>query len=120
MLLCESENELREALDRHDELLCQCARGDLPFWDFNEKYGNFYWAYALDGHESDAEEKALLKKHQNRIEPHRIVQEEILSGVCSDEDATKEQYRKAGRISSREAVLRIAEIVTAYLKTAQR
>jgi len=119
MVLFESENELKEALDKHDELLCQCARGNLPFWDFNERYDNFYWAYALDGHESDTEEKALLKKHHERIEPHRIVQEEILSLVCSDEDAKKEQYRMAGRISSKEAILRIAEIVTTYLKTAQ-
>jgi hypothetical protein len=120
MVLYESENKSREVLNRHDGLLCQYARGDLPFWDFKERYGNFYWAYVLDGHESDAEEKTLLKKHQNRIEPHRIVQQEILSVVCRDEDSEKEQYRQAGRISSQEAVRRIAETVATYVKAAQR
>jgi hypothetical protein len=120
MKLYESEEELIEVLDRHDEFLRQCAEGDLPFWDFIQKYDNFYWTYALDGHESDAEEKVILRKHESRIKPHREVQEKILSLVCSDEDAEKEEYRRVGRISSKEAVRRIADVVIKYMKTAQR
>lgn len=119
MVLYESEDALLKILDCYDELLRGCARGDLPFWDFNEKYGNFFWSYAVDGHESDAQEKTLLEKYHDRIEPHRRVQEEILSLVCSDEDSEKEQYRQAGRISSKEAVRRIARVVASYLKTVQ-
>lgn len=119
MVLYESENELIEILGCYDELLRACARGNLQFWDFDKKYGNFFWAYALDGHESDVEEKILLRKYHTRIEPHRIVQEEILSLVCSDEDSKKEQYQQAGRISSEEAVRRIARVVAAHLDAAQ-
>ncbi|HAD03352.1 MAG: hypothetical protein A2091_01570 [Desulfuromonadales bacterium GWD2_61_12] len=115
MKIYESEIELIEFLDSHDEFLRQCASGDLSFWDFNKKYDNFYWAYALDGHESDAEEKEILRKLKNRIEPHRTVQEEILSLVCNDEDAEKEEYKRAGRISSKESVRRIAQVVSTLL-----
>jgi hypothetical protein len=119
MMPYEFEIELQEALDRHDELLRQCARDDLAFWEFNDRYSNFYWAFPLDGHESNAEEKAILVKHRNRIEPHRIVQEDILSRVCSDEDAEKKHYKHAGRISSKEAILKIAKVVSVYLKKPQ-
>ena len=115
MVIFESENELLNYLDVHDNLIRKCANGQLPFWDFYEKYNNFYWYCALDGHESDEEERQLLEKYEPRILPHRIVAEEIFSGVCSDEDVRKPNYIKAGRFGSDAAVGRLRDVAEQYL-----
>lgn len=110
MRIFASEAELLEVIRAHDRLLEAVASGELSFSDFREKYGNFYCSYALDGHESDRVEQALLVKYQAMIEPHRAVAEEILSLVCADEDARLEIYKHAGRIGSVEAVQRIKQL----------
>jgi hypothetical protein len=106
-----SEAELLEAIKFHDQLLESVASGELSFDDFCEKYHDFYAFYALDGHESDEAEIALLEKHQVLIEPHRVVAEEVLSLVCADEDAELEIYKQAGRIGSVEATRRIKSLL---------
>ena len=106
-----SEAELIDAIRAHDGLLKSLAAGELTFDEFCEKYHDFYAFYALDGHESDEDERALLTKHEVLIEPHRVVAEEILSLVCSDEDAEREIYKQAGRIGSAEAVRRIKSLL---------
>ena len=111
-----SEAALLEVIRIHDQLLESVASGELDFCDFCEQYNDFYSYYALDGHESDADEQALLEKHHALIEPHRVVFEDILSLVCSDEDAKREIYQQAGRIGSFEAVRRIKLL----LKSARR
>jgi hypothetical protein len=58
----------------------------------------------LHGPESDEEERRLLQKHHARIEPHRLIFDEILRQVCSDEDAALESYKQAGRFGSEEAL----------------
>jgi hypothetical protein len=61
-------------------------------------------SYALDGHESDSEEKTLLKSYDNRIALHREIWETIIGDeLCSDADAVKEEYIRAGRFGSEEA-----------------
>jgi hypothetical protein len=102
-----SEAALLEVIRIHDQLLESVASGELDFCDFCEKYNDFYAFYALDGHESDAGEQAWLEKYNTLIEPHRVVYEDILSLVCSDDDAKREIYKQAGRIGSFEAVRRI-------------
>jgi hypothetical protein len=89
MVVFDSENDLVKYLDVHDDLIRRCASGLLSFWDFYEKYNNFYRYCALDGHESDEEERLLIDKYEPRILPHRIVAEEIFSIVCFYEDAKK-------------------------------
>lgn len=101
------ESELLAELDRCDELVRLCAAGQLSFEDFCTGYGNFYWSYALDGHESDPAGLAVLAKFADRIAPHQVVAETILARVCSDLDAGKESYRGAGRFGSMEAVARL-------------
>ena len=116
MVIFESEDELIEYLDKHDDLLRACSNGSLPFWEFVEKYDNFYWRCAFDGHESDAEERALFEKYELRILPHRIIAENILHGVCSDEDAKKEIYIRANRFGSDVAVKKLTEITENYME----
>lgn len=86
------ESELLFELDRCDELVRLCAAGQLSFADFCTSYDNFYWSYALDGHESDSTGLAILTKHADRIAPHQVVAETVLS------------YRSAGSVGAEEAV----------------
>jgi hypothetical protein len=102
-----SESELLAALDHHDNLVCKCAAGELPFSDFCVSYDNFYFAYALDGHEYDRAGQALLAKLAGRVAPHQAIAENILPRVCADADAALDVYRRAGRFGSAEAVKRL-------------
>src|ERR1700736_1192823 len=107
MQMFKSEADLLHELSIHVDLVRQCASGQLSFDRFCERYRDFYAFYALDGHESDEEERLLLQKHAARIEPHRIVAEEILCQVCSVADAGRETYQRAGRFGPAEAVARL-------------
>ena len=110
MLMFESEARLLETLTTHDALVRECVDGQLSFDAFCEEYHDFYAFYALDGHESDEEERALLDKHEARIEPHRVIAEDILGLVCSEEDAERDSYQRAGRFGSVEAVQRMRRV----------
>ena len=110
MVIFQSEAELLARIAEHDELVCRCVRGDLSFDQFCDRYQDFYASYALDGHESDEEERELLEKHSSRIEPHRVIAFEILGRVCSDSDATLEIYQRAGRFGSVEALEKLRRI----------
>ena len=111
MVIFESEQDVIEKLDFHDQLVKDCATGKLEFWKFCEIYNNFFYYYALDGHESDQMELALLQKYENRILFHEQVAEDILGKVCSDEDAEKSDYIKSGRFGSEVAVKKMLAIV---------
>lgn len=102
-----SESQLVAALDHHDELVRQCAAGRLPFWDFCAAYDNFYWAYALDGHESDPAGLAVLDKFAARIAPHQELAETVLAHACSDTRPDKGSYGRAGRFGPEEALVRL-------------
>lgn len=106
----ESESDLLKTITEYDALVRKCITGVIGFGEFCEKYNNFYSYYALDGHESDKEERLLLEKYDCRIEPHRVIAYEILGQVCSDEDAGLESYKLAGRFNSNEALLRLKSI----------
>jgi len=108
-----SEVGLVQALDRADELVRNCAAGSLSFEEFCVLYDNFYWLYALDGHESDESGRATLARLAARIAPHKVVAETILHRVCADADATRQGFRSAGRISGSEAVAKLKELAQA-------
>lgn len=111
MVSFESENELLQTVAALDSLVARCLAGELPFEEFVGAYADFYMSYALDGHESDDQERALLKKHAGLIEPHQRVSE-VLGRLCSDADAGLDSYKQAGRIGSGEALALIRMIVT--------
>jgi hypothetical protein len=110
MVIFESEQDLLRTIAEHDELVRRCVLGHLSFPDFCAEYKDFYANWALDGHESDDEERALLEKHERLVEPHRIIAFDVLSHVCSDADAELESYRLAGRFGSRVAMERLKAI----------
>jgi hypothetical protein len=110
MQMFASEKEFLETITRHDELVRRCIRGEISFAEFCDLYHEFYAYYALDGHESDEEERELLARHDARIAPHRIITYEILWGMCSDENAELEDYKLAGRFGSAEALRRLKQV----------
>ena len=110
MVIFNSESELLELLARMEAMITACADGSLEFRAFLKELGHLYGYYALDGHESDEEEKMILNRHCERIAWIERVFEE-LGGVCADEDAPKEAYIKAGRFGSAEAMRRLRNLV---------
>ena len=107
----ESESDLLTTLERHDRLVFDCAAERISFLEFLEKYDTFYMTFALDGHESDPEERDLFATHEKRIAPHREIWERIIGGgLCSDEDAQKDSYIQANRFGSDEGLRRLKEI----------
>ena len=107
-----SEPDLLSTIERYDQLVSDCSFERISFVDFLEKYDTFYMKYALDGHESDDEERNLLRSHDHRIAPHREIWEKVIAGgLCSDDDAHKESYIQAGRFGIDEGLKRLREIV---------
>jgi hypothetical protein len=88
-----SETELLRLLDDHDLLVQRCIAGSLPLDEFLREYDDFPFAYALDGHESDEDEKAMFRRYAARISFHFGVMESIY-GLCSDEEAKSPSYIK--------------------------
>ena len=112
----DSEEQFLNLIENHDQLIQDCASGQISFDEFLRQYNNFYYYYALDGHESIENERALFERHENRIKPHAELASEILSNVCSNDDAVKQSYLDAGGFGSEEASRRIKELVAKYFK----
>lgn len=111
-----SETEFLEVLSAHDALVRRCARGQIEFREFVQLYGDFWWRYAFDGHESDNAERHLLERHADRILVHRRIAEEVLGPLAPESDARKESYRHAGRIAPEQALSRLKQIASEYLQ----
>jgi hypothetical protein len=108
------EDQLRRALDHHDELVRHCLSGALPFNDFVDAYGSFWDEYALDGHESDTAHRQLLVSLEVRIALHREIAEQVMSRLCSDADATDSRFIQAGRYGSAVAFQRLAIVAKRF------
>lgn len=117
MIMFESENDLLMTIERHNSIIRECVSEAISFEEFLNKYNDFYFYYALDGHESDEEEQKLLEKHKDKIEPHLRLMEE-LQGLCDDEDAVKESYIQANRFGSEEGLKRLKDIYKRYYEDA--
>lgn len=113
MEIFELEFHLLSEIERHNEFIRQCVSQEITFQDFLRKYNDFYDYYPLNGHESDSEELKLFEKHKYKIALHREISE-VLNVLCSDEDAVKEIYKKAGRFGSEEGLKRLKEISKKY------
>ena len=112
MSIFSSEANLLEVLSAHDALVRRCALGHIEFREFVRLYSDFWWRYALDGHEADSTERRLLERHANRILLHRRIAEEVLSPLATESDATKQSYRHAGRMAPEDAFIRLKLIAT--------
>jgi hypothetical protein len=111
-----TETELLRLLDHHDSLVQSCVSGSLSLDEFLRQYDNFPVAYALDGHESDQDEKPMLRRYASRIRFHMEVMES-LSGLCSDEEAKNPLYVKAGRFPPSVALQRLKALAEKYVQS---
>jgi len=108
------EPDLSAALHEYTDLLRAWANGSIEYLEFSERYGSFYYSWALDGHEANEQEKKLLKKYEQDIELHRRAAEEVLSGICSEDDAEKASYVAAGRYGHVEARRRLKALLQTF------
>jgi hypothetical protein len=106
----DSEADLLAELDRHDALVRRCVGGAISFAQFLDEYRDFHARFALDGHESDAQERLWLDRHAARIRPHELIRLDVLAHVCSDADAQRPAYVNAGRFGAAEALRRLARV----------
>ena len=111
MKIFKSEQDLIEKLEAHEGFVVSCAQGKIDLNQFLTEYDNFYYRFALDGHESDEEEKALLSKYASRITLHEVLANEILGKLCSENDAQKQSFIKGGRLGPFQAVQAIQGLV---------
>jgi hypothetical protein len=114
MLMFASEAEIQKSLAEHDELVRRCVENDITFEHFCEKYNNYWSFYALDGHESDDEEREILDRYEDRIELHRQIAFDVLGPLCAEEDAVKDVYIQAGRFGSAVAHQKLAALWVAF------
>ena len=105
-----TEADLLKLCDDHDAMVLSCLANELSLEEFLERYDNFPLAYALDGHEANAAERDILGRHSDRVKFHSGVLE-TLSQLCSEEDARKPEYRRAGRFGPIEGLDRLRQYV---------
>jgi hypothetical protein len=109
-----TEEELEMVLEKLDGLVASCVSGQLTIDQFFEEYGYPTGEYALDGHESDEDERRVLRKHEKQIKLHFEITEVILHQLCTREQATENAYRKAGRIGPDEALVWLKQVAAKY------
>jgi hypothetical protein len=99
-----TEADLVSVLLEIEASLDRAAEGSSA--EFREHYlraWHLYGTHALDGHESDDTERSLLAKYSERISRIEIALESA-GGICSEDDAMREIYQKAGRYGANEAI----------------
>ena len=106
--------ELKQSLYAGTFLIIQAAEGIFAISDFVEKYDNFYYFEALNGHEEDEHGRFLLCQYSEVIAAHEKVQTTIVDLLFLGPDEEREQYLKAGRIGPKQAKERLNEIVVTY------
>ena len=120
MLMFTSESEVQESLAQHDNLVRRCAQGEITFKQFCDQYNSYWSFYALDGHESDDEEREILERYEDRIELHRLIAFDVLGPLCSEEDAQSDIYIQAGRFGSAVAQEKLAALWERYDQAAHQ
>ena len=101
------KEHLRKLLLDKALLANKCLSGHLSINDFQDGYGDFFYYEALDGHEADELQIAVLEEFATVIEFHQYVQNEIVDKVYTETNEVPESYIKAGRISKLEAIQRL-------------
>ena len=105
-----NESDLIEITKTLDQLVVKCISGEMPFDAFLKEYGYPIGEYALDGHESNEEEKILLRKFANSLKLHMEIAECVLNKLCTTEQAQEQAYIQAGRIGPNQGFLLLKEV----------
>ena len=109
-----NRSDLIAITNKLTQLVKKCVSGELSFNEFLVKYGNPIGEYALDGHESNLEEKEMLKNNTDLIKLHVEITESILHPLCSSEQAKDPLYVENGRIGPEVAFKLLKEIASRH------
>lgn len=102
-------NELGQNLSKVIELIAKVSRGELPIEKFISSYDNFYYYWALDGHEADENQLVTLNKFHNVIVFLEEVQLNVINAIYVGNDLSKFKD-VSNRISLEEALPKIQNI----------
>lgn len=111
MELFESEDEVRELIKSKILLIDDFVHDRINDEQFWEGFDNFYYYHCLDGHESDEEDRVILKKYEKKLNLFEYIMQEILGKICSDENSILEIYIIDGRISRKAALNEMKEYI---------
>lgn len=108
------ETELRRSLREATSLALDLSERRITIRDFVDGYNNFYYEWALDGHEADEEGKRCLLKYGGLISFHEIVQTEIVDLVYLGNESRKAEFQAVGRMAPSEAANRISALTKQF------
>ncbi len=106
--------DLQKDLAHFTSLVLSVTSSDTSLRKFIQAYGDFYFRFALDGHEDDPEGLEMLSEQQEAIEFHRRIQLEILHPVYLGGDLDQISLEATGRIDEEEARRRLVELCTEH------
>lgn len=92
-------------------LVLELIESKISIKEFMNRYSDFYYYEALDGHEANEEQASALEELADAIEFHKLVQTEIVDKIYLSETELPKQYVDAGRISDDQAVVEIVKLV---------
>lgn len=96
--------ETEAAIIEMTKLVREFALGSVGAQAFIERYSNFYYYEALDGHEpSSMPHPESLMNLRSAIELHRRIQEDVVNKISLDAGFSAEAIRTAGRLAPSEA-----------------
>lgn len=104
-----SKDELKNLLLAYSILVNKLNNNQIRLKEFEKEYNNFYYVYALDGHESDEQEKEFLKEFKSAVYFHEKIQTHALDLLFYDIE-NREIYLKAGRLDEEQVLKRIKQI----------
>jgi hypothetical protein len=83
--------------------------------EFLDRYGEFYYYNALDGHEAVAEQdRELLKQYARAIGLHEETQTKVVDMVYRGAPEQQAEYLAAGRIDPDEGRRKLADIAASH------
>lgn len=114
MSLSAFREHLINALIDATSLVIDVVDEKLDMQEFVERYSNFYYSEALDGHEADGAQRRVLNELSSAITFHRKIQYEVINIVSFEEGDVLKVHLNAGRISSFEAKERLKKLNDRY------
>ena len=107
------KNELINALKRATSLVGRLVSKEISIEQFVDEYDNFFYYEALDGHESNAQQRLLLSEFAEVVSFHERVQH-VIDLVYLGSSKQKQQYVDAGRVDLESAEQKIRFLANEY------
>lgn len=93
-----SQNDIRAVVVDGCRIVRRFLLRQISDTDFVESFGSYYYAHALDGHESDEIELEQLRQMHSAVDLLRSVQEQALNRLMPASEHDVAAFVAAGRI----------------------